>query len=321
MKGYFSQLARHTGLHFTSAAQLNAPSSAAQSVPTAGAQSVPPASPLHVEEVTLVAPTTTAPASDKPNVVQHETIRSTDTTQAVATVQPDLPSTPPPSEPFSTNAQLSASPHESGRHNEPHQSTAASIETENVQRLSTELQSPVLERNVERDHISTRSSNDEVPLEHVEANFVTATSETFASLPASHQTKTESAEQAVNDPVEREILVRQYLREVRAWVAAPPIEIPDVPEHQLAQENSASAWQPENTTTFNREPLQPSAQTTQRTDLDVQETSLSIGTISVVIEDPKPAAATIAPLPTAPVAQPQTQPEPISLSRYYLQRW
>ena len=50
--------------------------------------------------------------------------------------------------------------------------------------------------------------------------------------------------------------------------------------------------------------------------------NLSIGTISIVIEEPKPAAATvIAPTPAAHAPQPQTQHEPISLSRYYLRSW
>jgi hypothetical protein len=119
------------------------------------------------------------------------------------------------------------------------------------------------------------------------------------------------------DPIGREILVRQYLREVREWVAAPPTLISDLPEKEVTQPNSQGQAE----SIASEREREPSQAATQATQPDVHETSLSIGSISVVIEDPKPAATTIAPTPSAPKTQPQTQPEPISLSRYYLQRW
>jgi hypothetical protein len=194
------------------------------------------------------------------------------------------------------------------------------VEDEGFRPLSTEHQSSFPERNVERDLISTTSADDDLQLGRAAA---------FAAPEEDHQSNAEPPAQPVGDldprdPVEREVLVRQYLREVRAWVAAPPTLIPDAPEDEIVEErNSTTAWQPESTTTFTAEhdhTREPVNQTTQRDHIDVHETSLSIGSISVVIEDPKPNITTIAPTQPAPRA-PQPQPEPTSLSRYYLQRW
>ena len=107
-------------------------------------------------------------------------------------------------------------------------------------------------------------------------------------------------------------------------IKAPPTPIPDASENELVDEHdSTTEWQPERVTTYARDraPLNTSSQPTQPDRIDVQETSLSIGSINIVIEDPKPNVMTIAPAPGAPAAQPQPQSEPTSLSRYYLQRW
>jgi hypothetical protein len=280
---------------------------------------------LHVEEVTLVPPTVATsdlstnststsptPVPEKHGIAHAQTavqtaepFQSTET-QAADTSQPGQTATPPPfPEAFAATVRP-ADVQVTSSHEEPREAASASIEFENVERLSPEPQSPFPGRTAQRDQISERPAHNEL-----------------------QQTNVEPTAQAVSDfnpsdPVQREVLVRQYLREVREWVAAPPTPIPDVSESRLEQESPlTSQWQPESvmTSTFERarEPLQTATQATQ---LDVHETSLSIGSISVVIEDPKPNVTTIAPTPTAPKPQPQpTPPEPISLSRYYLQRW
>lgn len=315
MKGYFSQLARHTGLRFSNAARSKSPARHAQR---------PSPSLLHVEEVTFLPAIVASPVTDKLDMVKDRTTQTTQTTTETSPLATATPSHEAFSEgTSSTDVQLS-SPQP-----EPRKSTAASIETEDLRPLSTEHQFPLPQRNVERDHIFEMPV-DGAKLEHVQAKLVPPVSETTSPLASSREGEQPQVPvQAVSDldprdPAQREVLVRQYLREVRAWVAAPPTEIPDVAENALTEENQVTtAWQPEDVTTFStaREPFQPATQTTQQAQIDVHETSLSIGSISVVIEDPKPAVTTIAPTPTAPTTQPQPQPEPISLSRYYLQRW
>ena len=318
MKGYFSQLARHTGLRFTNSARPTSPA--------LRTQRPSPSSPLHVEEVTLVAPASTAsnlfpkdaPASatalpEKVETTHTQIQQPVETSETASsprakgaeTAQTDrsVPSTG--FSPTFSTAVLSADvPIPSTE--TPGEAASAPIEFENVRHLSTEPQSASLERNIQRDQISAKPGEAET-----------------------NQTKTESTPRIVNDlnpgdPVDREVLVRQYLREVRAWVAAPPTLVADVPENEIVQESHlTSEWQPESIATLTTERESPSAkQTTQRDHIDVHETSLSIGSISVIIEDPKPNVTTIAPIPNAPRApQSQSQPEPISLSRYYLQRW
>ena len=302
MKGYFSQLARHTGLRFPSAAPATSPLRNAQR-------------PLHVEEVTFVSPMATTLGPDRPDVVQQQTPEPTQTTQTHTAA----PRTPPAfSEAPSAEVQLS------GLQTEPHESTATPIETEDVRPLSTEHQSPL-----PGPHIFGLPV-DRAKLEHVEARLVPPVSETTSPLASSQEDDPPKvpaqpvSDLNPSDPVQREVLVRQYLREVRAWVAAPPTPIPDVPENETIEAHDVtSEWQPERVTTYARDraPLNTSPQPTQPDHIDVHETSLSIGSINIVIEDPKPNVMTIAPAPTTPPAQPRSQPEPTSLSRYYLQRW
>ena len=303
MKDYFSQLARNTGLRFPTAAHATPPVRNAQR-------------PLHVEEVNFVPPTATTLGPDKPDVLQHQTRKTTQTTQT-HTAEPRTP--PAFSEAPSAEVQLSPP------QTEPRESTATPIDIEDVQPLSTEHQSSFPGPNVERDHIFEMPV-DGAKLEHVEAKLVAPVSETTSPLASSQKgDQPKVPAQPVSDldprdPVEREILVRQYLREVRAWVAAPPTPIPDSPQSQTVEEHdSTTEWQPERVTTKrDRAPLNTSPQPDH---IDVHETSLSIGSINIVIEDPKPNVMTSAPAPAAPAAQPQPQPEPTNLSRYYLQRW
>ena len=130
-----------------------------------------------------------------------------------------------------------------------------------------------------------------------------------------HATTQESSDVEFANPVEREVLVRQYLREVREWVAASP-------DTEVFESPALAVQKPESVAfTVERESI-PTIQPELRDQIDVHDMNLSIGNISIVIEEPSPAAAAvIAPPPTPPPAQPQTRREPTSLSRYYLRSW
>ncbi|HKG79018.1 MAG TPA: hypothetical protein VKA78_06350 [Pyrinomonadaceae bacterium] len=304
MKGYFTQLARRTGLRFTNAEG---------SIASRG-KAVQPASPLHVEELTLIPPAVSVAAGS----MSDERTLSTPGTFEAAKTQTDQPATA--SFPKSSSAEIQVN---SVEHHEPE---SQQVDRESFQTFATERQSNFAEQNVDPDQAATAQEYKTDQIERVEVEFVPTSRKTTAAVAPIQETKVDPAAHGprdvavseLNEPVEREVLVRQYLREVRAWVAAAPTTEESVPESQ-----SWSDRQPESVAfSVERQVIPAPAQPVQRDQIDVHDMSLSIGSISIVIEDPKPAtAAVLAPAPTAPAMQPQTQNEPISLSRYYLRSW
>ena len=116
-----------------------------------------------------------------------------------------------------------------------------------------------------------------------------------------------------------EAVVRNYMKEVRAWVAGAPTqdesapELSDWLEAPQARRDVFAFEHERDATAF---PHQQSAEP------QVQDVSLSIGNISVVIEEPQSnAPAPIAAPPAAERSHGRTDREPTSLSRYYLSPW
>lgn len=287
MKGYFSQLARHTGLQFTNA----------QAKP----QTVRHTRPLHVEEVTLVQAmesVTSASTDDGPVTPQKTYVAPPQITQPSASVSETVPA--------ETRVRIG-----------DEQSTQ--IERES---FAIAPQSIAAEQNVAGDQTGSPAVEKVDQLERVEVQVVPPVPPTPAET-SDQETKVDTASLDLSDfdlsePVERERMVRQYLREVQAWVAAGPIA-----EDDAAESESGNTAAPESVAiAVERSPLPPPEPSASRDAIDVHDMNLSIGAISVVIEEPKSAAATvIAPTPAAPAPQLQTQHEPISLSRYYLRSW
>lgn len=260
MKGYFEQLARHTGLRFAD---------------SRASRTIAPVAPLHVEEVTMVS----QPVPQATVVQTIETAQQQQPKAEKISVQEIAP--------------------------------AESIEHETVQNVPIEQPITLAADNTEikHDHIGA-------PIEPVEVSVP------FHSVPEQKvetETPHEVSEVEITDPVEREVLVRQYLREVRAWVAASPM-----PDDHSVSETHVSWTDPQSESvafTVARESIL-TAQPESREQIDVHDMNLSIGNISIVIEEPNRAAATVvAPPPSAPPPQPQTRHEPTSLSRYYLRSW
>ena len=280
MKGYFSQLARHTGLRF-------ADSHASRT------RAVAPVMPLHVEEVAMVSqpvPIAEVSTRDEP-VPQGSVVQNVETPQQ------------PKTEKISVQEIAPTEP----------------IEHESVQSVGIEQPTTLAAENTEitQDHHESRVEQVEVeraPQTQAPAPIV-KTVEQKVEPEATH----EVSEVEVTNPVEREVMVRQYLREVRAWVAASPMPDDDI----VSEAQSWSDPQPESVAfTVGRESI-PTAQPGTPDQIDVHDMNLSIGNISIVIEEPNPpaAAAVIAPTPSVPPPQPQTRHEPVSLSRYYLRSW
>ena len=106
---------------------------------------------------------------------------------------------------------------------------------------------------------------------------------------------------------------RVFLQEVRAWVAAPP-ELVTAEQTSEAAPQSAPAPLPTILKPREEAAAEPFRKVSVPTPtLAEQEFSVTIGNISVVVEQPPPA-------PTAPPARPAPAPErgPARLSRYYL---
>jgi len=129
----------------------------------------------------------------------------------------------------------------------------------------------------------------------------------------------ESGDAVRDEHSEREITAHSYLEEVRAWVAAPP----DLDHRELERQRDAQRLPAGHDDVF---ALEPEAESTSPRSgrpeaLEVQDLNLSIGTISIVIEEPKQTAP--APLPVPPRADRSPErpaSEPTRLSRYYLTR-
>jgi hypothetical protein len=117
-----------------------------------------------------------------------------------------------------------------------------------------------------------------------------------------------------DERVERELIVHQYLQEVSAWVAGTPEGGEPEPERPSAAHGDALALEP---------PPGPGPPRAGRPETpDVQDLTLSIGTISIVIEEP--ALPAPAQPPSPPRVERSSEPrasEPTRLSRFYLGRW
>jgi hypothetical protein len=121
-------------------------------------------------------------------------------------------------------------------------------------------------------------------------------------------------------PSEQETAIRTYMKEVRAWVAGVPMA-----DERALEPDDWSGLRPETTNVFAFEPETDAASVPRHeraADMGVSDLSLSIGNISILIEEPKkdlpPPPATP---PSAQSSPLQTASEPTSLSRYYLRPW
>ena len=116
---------------------------------------------------------------------------------------------------------------------------------------------------------------------------------------------------------EQEVIVRNYLKEVWDWVAAPPDTADVELEFRTSGENQTDRDRPGSEPGTNAAPP-------RRTSAgpELQDLSLSIGTISIVIEAPTkeaPVTQTLPPKTERVIGR--TTTGSTDLSRYYLRRW
>jgi hypothetical protein len=338
MKGYFKQLAHQTGLSFESG-QRSAMSSPRTQPTSAAPQTSSRAkiSPLHVEEVTYVAqpPTTARAIPDRVDkdaapkgstVNKHSEVKTF--TEASETHRPQSSPEPLPHTTIEIGPQTFSA--EAPLPDTGHQSSLADSAEKEI-RASVPEAAEVFDE-------SFSSAQAAGPQEFSEGReiFQTTFAETSqqSSEPSDVQTesslKQQKSEQLPLHETEAEpgsaleqtetSTVQHYLKEVMEWISAPP----EIDESELEQTHRTKLPRvPESENSFALEHERDAAavaRQTQAREPEVQDLNLSIGTISIVIEEPKAATtpALPAPAPRAESSHAPARNESSSLSRYYL---
>jgi|GEM_PF-3876280 len=340
MKGYFKQLAHQTGLTFESGSK---PSSALNNSRTQNASAPTQTgtraktSPLHVEEVTYVAqPPSTARTT--PDRVDKEIAQKSSTVNKhleantfTETSEPDrTPSSPEPlphttveigPQTFSAEAPLPDTGHQSSLADSTEKEFRASVHQarEVFDESLSSAQAVGLEnfsqgREIFQDTFAESSQTESGgPSDAQKASSLKQKPEQLP-LHEAEAVRTSALEQTET------ATVQHYLKEVMEWISAPP----EIDESELEQTHRTKILRaPESENNFALEHERDAAAVARPAharEPEVQDLNLSIGTISIVIEEPKAAAAPALPAPVqrAESSHAPARRESPSLSRYYL---
>ena len=352
MSGYFSHLAHHTGLSFERGANKSASSFAAEpAVAVQGSESGPP-NPLYVEEIAFTS--APAPVTVESNSERRATLSERDRAAAGTTDVRSLKQTESKEDDRLQSAEATAkrpmdvSPGVSWEDSriaftDPASATRnspAHFAVENFPASEPPATRPDEASSAERQSLSQESIV--IPydsIEMVESRSAARNPEAQGRQAPRLETKDagqpkptgdrQPADAVRDEHVERETIVHNYLKEVRAWVSAPPeLEQRELEWRRDAERSPAPHGAEQSPATqsevfaLERE-VQPASRRPARSEsLEVQDLNLSIGTISIVIEEPKQIAPVAVQAP-ARVDSPRERPasEPTRLSRYYLGRW
>ena len=333
MKGYFSQLARATGLSFASG--KISPERGLSPAPALSAlrERVPTPEPLHVEEVTFTSSSPTTGAAHEEDMVAA----------GQATITDSLASSLPGSRRFNhESAETFSDAGGIGSSGGPTQraspavaeSSAVSIdevqisssEPATTRRQGNSTQGSVLgsDRDLVRlavtPPLAVEHHRNESPerVETIELGQESLSYQTAAGPPQPLERESEISGSPADDLAVGNAILQDYLREVSAWIAAKPETLDaDLNRQQgleARNEDSRRDFSLERETNPATPPLPP-----RMREPELQDLSLSIGTISIVIEEPnQQAAIPPSPQPVAPNVTQERGREPTSLSRYYL---
>ncbi len=345
MKGYFKQLAHHTGLSFesgqTAVAHNSFKSQANAAEHTGRAQHV---SPLHVEEVSFAAP---------PQPAAHEAVKDNagradaslsgygaesskaveagmsilqageagggkeSATENFSQAQAEIPHGTFPEESQIRYTQR-ASPQENAEGKEIHAGERRAHQLFEGRSVFVQNTGP-LELS-ERMEISGNAFAEqskeprEQPLTKLQSHAIKAQDAEQQRQPL--DVDEQEAREWLEVEHERDATTKNYLKEVLEWVAAPP----SIDESDFEQPRRMDARLPENDFALDDETEAAAiARHDSAREPEVQDLNLSIGTISIVIEDPqRETPALPAPAPRVESAPTRATTEPTSLSRYYL---
>jgi hypothetical protein len=344
MKGYFSQLAQSSGLNFESGKSSAERSGPFQSTRMTAPKPAP--SPIHVEEFVVSEPVRTtapdvtrnvtptnsietssarfSPAADKTN---QEYVRST-TERTVEQVEPftwiDDSRIPAPAGDHISDS-LDQLPGLKSRDN-----LMSTTEELRIQYAGMEP-APEPSRFVREPASQTEPGS--ARLREVEQTAellrevswkpkeVEPQSVALDQLERGTEARTLEPPEAPVKPSDSEWpTLQDYLSEIRAWMTSDSESTAEIDQRQALEPGSKH---PSEQSTRTRDISTSSPLSAKPQPPEQQDLSLSIGTISIVIEEPNRAVAA-APQPVAPPVANMTQEtakEPTSLSRYYLRTW
>jgi hypothetical protein len=147
-------------------------------------------------------------------------------------------------------------------------------------------------------------------VDHQEVQSVRIINPVDAGSPEAANVKDETRVQR-----DRRQIFQQQLKEVMAWISSPSEEVEQSPQAFEVIE----APQTSDAFVHEREQRGSPERSISRREPQVQDLSLSIGTISIVVEEPKQDhPVSLTPPPATHTSPQPVAPEPTRLSRYYL---
>ena len=318
MAGYFSQLAKNTGLTFESPAakgSLNAPETGPSQAP---GDLTPP---LGIDEVAFTAPPATEPRPLDMNAKEPDVAieASTSLPREGRSVEPGFE--PQSSETVTVavgDSQISAASLPDIREREV--DGESGIGADHLPESVSGLQAPSTPNTSVHEQHSTQAAPDDQSAKSFESQR--GSGKQPATIPRDHVSMAQR-EQLVTtllgetpEETEQVTTMRDYLKEVLAWVAA-------TPERDERQSSSLAVQPaiPERIETQTKDESLSPAQPAMAEPM-VQDLNLSIGSISIVVEEPRQdvAAQFVTPLRNDRSSEPATS-EPTRLSRYYVRSW
>jgi hypothetical protein len=345
MKGYFSQLARHTGFTLGVGGVTSAISPSGSRTPPARPAGHDEVSPLHLDEVTFTSPSQSAADTSErttEGIVGHpslapiseqgsETIsegpagsrqvRTSELTEPPAENEPKTQMEFSPG--FSFEESITSESRASASHAFPDaEDSGGQITSVISEEYFSTAQTLDLEQPSERvaafeDRYATTEYQPAAPLDQDQPPRPME-AEVQRSMQATEPDERRDTGSEVE--TDRHVILRNYLKEVRDWIAAPPAMEETEIEFLTAAETPPRSRNP-----AGLERGATAAAPAPRHDLEepkLQDLSLSIGTISIVIEEPRKEVL----IQQAPPANPErvldrTTNESTDLSRYYLRSW
>ena len=342
MKGYFSQLARRSGLSLETERTPDAVSARDQT-PRAHAQNASAPRALHVDEVTFTSPsspainvtseprnfrrddesemTFDARHSNAGHSIQSEVSHSDSEPQS----QARSPASIEISSGLVFDHLIAGRPTSESVPNEPKKSSPEKPSLEVERNEISIFEGPVHGTAVSSE-LLTRSTPRELQPPVPEIN----TKPSLAPEPETPELEVESRQRRppadqtafreTQMQSERDALAGGYLKEVIDWISTPwetgEREIESAGETEPLEKSNDRGSSGVKTRT------QPSFQTSPDRDDGAQQLSLSIGTISIVVEEPRKEAqvSAVVPAPTEQVAERPTA-QSTDLSRYYIRSW
>jgi len=333
MKGYFGQLARHTGLSFSNQTGVPGRVSTEPGV-AAEAKTKAPVAPIHVEEVVFTA---SPPAVDTDVSARNTsvTVAAPQGKNQAASVVTQTEAFTPPLETVSPVAdpqqQVSWDQAETSRHivelpnrslsqeTAPHESQIQFVDpkpetakptTEQVFFDARPFDQSPLTVNAEPQSLTEETVTVESSAEELRQPEY----ETRDSSVRHHEVQSVEIVNSVESEREPRRIFQDQLKEVIAWITSPPEAV-----EQTALEVIEAQHETDTVVVREREQGRPAQRPTNNNEPHVNDLSLSIGTISIVVEEPKQDfPVPLTPVPTTHTSPQPVAPEPTRLSRYYL---